>query len=340
MYHHERPCPRIELNIQSKGQLPYLKINDPPLKLLIDTGANQSFISPEALYKWYPNHPLQYDPFIVTNIHATTTNNFSVTIPYFPEMNDQTSIKLYVYKFHEYFDGLIGCDLIEQRQSKIDLASRSLSTKFAVNPLHMYESHRTANLLETTIPAQSNRLIKVPINVTEGEISIDYQMICECYISDCLSTATNSKAYVEISNPTDRDVTLTLTEPICAQVFSEGTLSVPKPSDRTDRVLSRVRTNHLNEEECANLTALVKQYADVFYLEDEKLTFTNRIKHQIKTIDETPVFSKTYRYPYAHREEVKTQIQNAGTRNYTSFNISMECAYLDRTQKVGRLRQN
>lgn len=97
---------------------------DPPLKFLLDTGANQSFISPEAVTKYFPGINLNYDPFIVTNIHASTMNQFSVTIPCFSEFRDANPIKLFVYKFHDYFDGLIGCDLLEQWQANIDLSNR------------------------------------------------------------------------------------------------------------------------------------------------------------------------------------------------------------------------
>lgn len=32
----------------------------------------------------------------------------------FPEFKDPTDIKLFIYKFHDYFDGLIGLDLLER----------------------------------------------------------------------------------------------------------------------------------------------------------------------------------------------------------------------------------
>lgn len=264
---------------------------------------------------YFSNFLLSYDPFVVTNIHASTKNDFSITIPCFPELNDGRPIKLFIYRFHEYFDGLIGLDLLEQWQSKIDLSSHVLCTQFADNPIHMYES-RSVNLLETTIPAQSSELIRVPTDIHNGEICIDQQTICGCKIMDCLSIAENGQAFIEIINPTENDITFTLSEPIPAYInnietipsYNADTCTAAKVA-RFQEVLSRLRTNHLNEEEKANLTALCREYSDIFYLEDEPLTFTNRIKHRIKTTDEVPVHSKTYRYPYIHRQEVKTQIE-------------------------------
>ena len=38
------------------------------------------------------------------------------------------------------------------------------------------------------------------------------------------------------------------------------------------------------------------------------MTFTNEIKHSIDTNDSKPVFTKSYRYPQIHKQEVKTQV--------------------------------
>ena len=43
-------------------------------------------------------------------------------------------------------------------------------------------------------------------------------------------------------------------------------------------------------------------------MEGDKLTFTNAIKHHINTKDDIPVYTKSYRYPYCHKEEVQNQI--------------------------------
>lgn len=177
----------------------------------------------------------------------------------------------------------------------------------------MYES-QTVNLIETVIPAQSSRLVRVPTSISNGEIIIDSQKICDCFISDCLSIAKDGLALIEIHNPTANKINFNLSKPICASLYSEQTIPIVSSNmnDKAERfreVMSRLRTNHLNDEEKANLLTLCKEYADIFYLDDEPLTFTNQIKHRIKTTDEIPVHSKTYRYPFIHRDEVNSQIK-------------------------------
>ncbi|GBP97604.1 Retrovirus-related Pol polyprotein from transposon 297 [Eumeta japonica] len=42
---------------------------------------------------------------------------------------------------------------------------------------------------------------------------------------------------------------------------------------------------------------------------ESDLTFTNAIKHEIRTTNNIPIAAKTYRYPYIHKNEVKKQIE-------------------------------
>ncbi|CAH0404793.1 unnamed protein product [Chilo suppressalis] len=286
-------------------QLPYIQISNPPLKLLIDTGANQSFINPQAIETYYSETPLNYDPFEVTNVHATTRNNYSITLPCFPEFNDNENIRLFVYNFHDFFDGLIGLDLLTKWEAKIDLKDRTLITRSIVNPIRMYNS-RNVNLYEDIIPARSSKLVRLPINAPDGEVFIPEQMICNCVIVECLTTVTNSRGYLEVHNLTDNDAILSLDDFVSATVFN---LECDATASRAKDVISRLRTDHLNEEEKVNLISLCSRYADVFYIEGEPLSFTNKIKHRINTADEIPVYTKSYRYPFIHRQEVKEQIE-------------------------------
>lgn len=298
---------KIEINIQTQRQLPYIQISNPPLKLLLDTGANQSFISPKAVQMFYSNIKLDFDPFEVTNVHATTRSDYSITVPCFSEFQETEKIKLFVYKFHDYFDGLIGLDLLENWESKIDLKNRQLITRFAYNPIHMYSSCNV-NFYECVIPAESSKLIRIPINIKEGDAIIPEQIISNCIIPHCLTSVKNNRGYLEVSNPTKHDIIFSMDRPIIANIYNITCSSGLKLSSRAKEVLSRLRTDHLNPEERINLEKICSQYADIFYIDGEPLTFTNKIKHHIRTTDEVPVYSKSYRYPFVHREEVRNQI--------------------------------
>ena len=170
----------------------------------------------------------------------------------------------------------------------------------------MYNS-RNVNLYEDIIPAGTSKIIRIPINSPDGEVFIKEQLICNCIIHECITTVTNNRGYIEVKNPTPNDIILSLDRPASAELFNvENTCT--RYMTRKQDVISRLRTDHLNNEEKGNLVALCSKYSDVFYIEGEALTFTNKIKHKIRTTDEIPVHARTYRYPFIHRQEVRDQI--------------------------------
>ncbi|KAG6465364.1 hypothetical protein O3G_MSEX015105 [Manduca sexta] len=171
----------------------------------------------------------------------------------------------------------------------------------------MYDS-RNCNLYEDIIPANTSKLVRVPVNFHDGEAFIPEQSISNCIIGDCITTIKNNRGIIEIKNPTRHDLVFSMDRPIEAELFNIQCTRTEQTSDRVKQVLSRLRTDHLNPEERANLEALCSRYADVFYIEGEPLTFTNQVKHKIRTTDEVPVYTKSYRYPYIHRQEVQDQI--------------------------------
>lgn len=300
--------------MQTQRQLPYIQISNPPLKLLIDTGANMSFVSPEVVQKFFSHIPCNYDPFEVTNIHATTRSDYSITLPCFQEFNEAGDITLFVYAFHKFFDGLIGYDLLEKLESNIDLKNRLLITRNSSNPLLMYDS-RNSNLYEDIIPANSSKLVKVPINSADGDVFIPEQCISNCLISDCVTTVRNNRGVIEVANTSRHDVVFSMDRPISAELFNVQCTRTKQQSDRVKEVLSRLRTDHLNPEEKANLEVLCARYADVFYIDGEPLSFTNQVKHSIRTTDDVPIYTKSYRYPFIHKQEVQDQISKMLEQN-------------------------
>lgn len=243
----------------------------------------------------------------MTNVHATTRNDYSITLPGFSEFRDSDNVKLFVYRFHDYFDGLIGLDLLTKWEANINLKDKLLKTKFAENPIAMYDS-RNVNLYENIIPAQSSKMVRLPINAPDGDVLIEKQIFCNCIIHEFLTTVKNSRGIVEVENHSANDIIFSLDSPVYGEVYNIQCTRTDDATDRAREVLGRLRTDHMNAEEKANIEALCTRYADVFYLDGEPLTFTNKIRHRIKTTDEVPVHTKTYRYPFVHRQEVRDQI--------------------------------
>lgn len=300
----------IQVNVHSKRQLPYIQINNPPLKLLIDTGSNQSFLSPETINKYYQNFQVNYEPFSVTNVHCTTHHKYTIDLPLFREFNSNKICKFHVYKFHNVFDGLIGLDLLEKLKACVNLSSKLLVTESARNPIHMMETG-VHNLFEALVKAESTATLNVPVKTKDGEIYIPEMTLNQCKTPPLITRSNKGYAYIEVSNPTCNDIIISLTAPLntvpLERNFDCFNFEIPLPKS-TD-IESLLRTDHMNTEEKEKITKLCKDYSDIFYYEDCPLTFTNTIKHKIKTTDEIPVYTKSYRYPYIHKAEVQSQIE-------------------------------
>lgn len=61
-------------------------------------------------------------------------------------------------------------------------------------------------------------------------------------------------------------------------------------------------------EEKRSIIKLCRRFDDIFLKEGQNLSFTNQIKHPIKTRDDIPIYTKSYRYPEVHKQEVQMQI--------------------------------
>lgn len=91
------------------------------------------------------------------------------------------------------------------------------------------------------------------------------------------------------------------TESFCIYNIGEETQQLP--------ISEQIRVEHLNSEEKTKLLQLINKFKKIFYTENSDLTFTNAIKHEIRTVNNIPINTKTYRYPYIHKEEVGRQIK-------------------------------
>lgn len=297
-----------------KKELPYIQISKPPLKLLIDTGSTKSFLNPEIASKYYYDK-ISYEPFIVSTIFQTSSHDYCTEIPIFPEFNQNDHLKFYLFNFHNVYDGLIGLDNLKLLHAQLDFVNSKLVTPRCVIPIHYQQSGQQI-LLNLKIDPHTRTVTKIPVNTKNGDIIIPHQQIQNCEIPESLSTAENGLALVEISNKTDKEITLSLVNPVKTIPFIENNYElyhadVTTPTNNKNlNIDNLIRTAHMNSEEKEQILKLCRKYSDIFHIENQSLSFTNQIKHCIKTKDEIPVYTKSYRYPFVHKPEVERQINS------------------------------
>lgn len=96
--------------------------------------------------------------------------------------------------------------------------------------------------------------------------------------------------------------------------------------DIKEKLFEKVRLDHLNHEETAEIKSLIKTYKHVFFQEGQDLTFTNKVKHNIPTKDESPIYTRPYRYPEIYKEEIEKQMLEMLEQGIIKNSVSPYCA--------------
>lgn len=156
-----------------------------------------------------------------------------------------------------------------------------------------------------------------PIRLQEGDFLIEHDITVgqDVVIPTGVYSARNGVATFRLINLGDKPVTVCIDKEALfmqlhnfEEVLPESLPAEGKRNKTKTQLRQSIRTEHLNAEEEEKLLSVLKQFPGTFYSDDKKLTFTNAVRHEIHTKDDLPIYSKNYRYPFCHREEVQRQI--------------------------------
>ena len=92
------------------------------------------------------------------------------------------------------------------------------------------------------------------------------------------------------------------------QMTANFALKIEKDSTKFEQVKNLLRLNDLNDEERINIENLIEKNVDLFNIPGEFLDHTNAVEHKISTVDDQPVFTRQYRFPPAHKDEISKQV--------------------------------
>lgn len=138
---------------QLDANLPYLILsfqNNSNLKFLVDTGAQGSFITP----KFVPDIAkiaLEKPISINTVLQEHPISQMAIL----PIFEQEREFPFLMFDFHQFFDGLIGLNILTQLPAIIDIAQLTFTLPNTILPLR-------------EIKKESKSLIKVPVSVKEG----------------------------------------------------------------------------------------------------------------------------------------------------------------------------
>ena len=83
----------------------------------------------------------------------------------------------------------------------------------------------------------------------------------------------------------------------------------------TKDIKDRFNLEHLNDEERRAVEALLAESKELFFQKGDVLSATSQTSHEIITTIDRPLYSKIYRYPQIHEEEINRQIKEMLEQN-------------------------
>lgn len=221
-------------------------------------------------------------------------------------------IPFYLFKFHKFFDGILGYESMTELKISIDLLNKKLVLP---NKTVDFEI-RKYGPPEETINAQSAKFIKIPVLLPNDDVLVQKNLkINQIIIPSGVYKAKDGYIEALATNFGNR-TTFKWTKPLKVVSFKNDyeifhtQATIGKKLDTKEELNHLIRTSHLNYEEKSKLFNILSRHPNIIHRESEKLTCTEFGTHKINTTDEIPVHAKTYRYPHIHKPEVDKQIND------------------------------
>ncbi|KAL4153886.1 hypothetical protein QTP88_001719 [Uroleucon formosanum] len=299
------------------------------INFLIDSGADMSLIKITAVEKNVVVNEQDKRP--IRGINSTLVYTLgSIVTPI--QINEGTFIiKLSVVN-HDFpipGAGIIGRSFLKDNKVILDL-----SQELFIIPEPIKNN-------QIIIPPRSNcvLLIQNDDNIKHDHVTISKQDINEDVIlANSISPVQGDKIisnkYCGVINISEQSFVIDelSTKNIKWEPYDEKVLVVNdnnKISNRINKLKETIKVEHLNSEEKASIYELCSEYADIFFLEGDKLGATDIVAHNINTsLNLKPINIRPYRLPWAFQEEIEKQVkqmkQDKIIRNSTSpFNFPL-----------------
>jgi len=135
-----------------------------------------------------------------------------------------------------------------------------------------------------------------------------------------LNNIRNQQILVSVINTSEEPLSIEIPQlkSLSFEIIKEANImNVTDVQEETSNSTNRIQTlkeslriEHMSTEERSNILELCSEFADIFHLDGDKITYTNAVYHEIKTPGITqPVYQKPYRLPYAQKNEIIKQVE-------------------------------
>lgn len=279
---------------------------------MVDTGSTCSFISNKVADAFFAPFKF-YEPFELISTHGVSEHTEAIITPIFKLFKENQNSKFYVYDIDKFYDGLIGINLLRQLNAVIDLEKQLLITSKTEIPILFRDKSKFQSIID--LSPRTEQRVSIPTNLENGEGIVEYTEFSQnVRMPAAIVKCENGYASTMIQNTSELNMLIKIDKPfdiIKCEYFNinQNYPDRKKYDQLLSENLSKLRTDHMNEEERQEIINICYEFRDIFYHDEIPLTFTNEVKHNIRTKNEDPIYIKPYRQPPSQTREIKNQVE-------------------------------
>lgn len=212
-------------------------------------------------------------------------------------------------------DGILGNDFLSTFSCIVDYGSRTLSIPVS-NANIIIDSIKFPKLL--AIPARSEKITRISVNVSNGEelLCTSKEIISGVFVSNSLVKAVENSVTISLINTNEFSVEVDVAKFEFEKIDQYDIFNLNNSwsdgiSSRLKNLQSKLKLDHLNDEELNSILSICRDHNDIFHLDGDILTATTSTTHKIPTqSDCQPIYRKSYRLPEAMKEEINRQVND------------------------------
>ena len=291
------------------------KIDNTNFLLVVDSGASCCLLDKRHLTKNLNSYLDTSRIIEVSGVNGVTTT--LGTIDTFTEYNGY----MYPITFHIMDElpsnviGLIGTNFLKKFGAKINFENSKMTLR-----IPRFEEN-------FIIPPRTEVIAFVETCFSEQMVILNQEIQPQVYIAGAIVKPEKGKIPVRILNIKNKAVKVDNLKPQAKPLKNYDILEIDGASKynvaRTKELLSELKLTEIHDKDRPVIERLCIKYNDIFCLKDDKLTVTKIYQPSLTVKPDThPVYTRPYKLPQAHKEEVQRQVDKMLSENIIENAIS------------------
>ena len=274
---------------------------------LVDTGASLSACKYKHVLEL--NIPIHKENLIINGLGGKVQSIGFVYITLYLG-TQKVKHKFYIFKtLPIQSTAILGRDFLNKYKAKLDFQDHNMTLQTNSNYKICIPFTSYCNEV-ISVPKRSESIHYIQTDFISDGVVCPQELQNGIFLAGAIVRPKNGVIPVKILNVTESDLLLSKISPTILKLDDYHACEFDKNTKNADRVKSlftKLNLEHLNSEERITIENLCAKYADIFYLPGDKLSTTDIYTHTITVKPNTkPIFTKSYRLPYSHKQEVKS----------------------------------